>query len=694
MAKPNVVIVGGGLIGLLTAIMLRRKGVTELQVIDPHAADFVRPGFLNPHVFKTVQAEINGIKTEEFQRFFFDNLEGGHIKDLKKTLYQLAMEMGITINSHRFTGLSKADSPSGKGVTATGIDDEEIFIPAEVVIDCSGTSRSVIHHLNGIQTKPVYREQRVCNVIRHKKHVLANVWASQSDLNKFRRVSMHYSFASSSDTDTAKAWHRLTSMGWQRATFPTFYYHTYQRKGGQAKVCFYAEAPDSLAVGQEKAWVELLLAVATKQESCELTPLTPSKKTPKKDAFRIQQFIVDPHKLVRDGSQPIDSSLPLVTALGDSEVAAAYRRSHGVSDGARRVAQLVNLVTVDKGAWVDFNPLEYEKTVRTNLNSHEQEIKTLQRDLLDFEKRATGHLLLGFEEWKKELISAQDEPGPIEPRRRLLTEVSIRYEEMLAIYTYHQQMDFCRSYIWPIALTPTENLSRNVQVMRTIDESVGHLLTILQGLPESYHREKALAKEVGKVYLKQLKTLVVRMTRTLTPELFQQAFALLKTEQPDSEYVRFYEREKRAPFFTKPDLLATTVTDDRSRVRVSYVTILCDLLPIIADTKDQLLPWLGIAIESYQVDCCWLAIIELFESQTAVIQAELPTPSKVSVIRAYASLLGDNSGTQTEQKQWRKRGQRLFASVQDDLSEADRQELQVLRTYIYSPGVGLSCTLL
>ena len=694
MAKPNVVIVGGGLIGLLTAIMLRRKGVTELQVIDPHAADFVRPGYLNSHVFETVQAVINGIKTIEFQRFLHDKPRGGHIKDLKKTLYQLATEMGITINTHRFTALSKAGSPLGRGVTATTIDNEKVFIPAEVVLDCSGTSRSVIRHLNTIHSKPVYREEPVSNDIRHKKHVLANVWASQSDLTKFSQVSLGYNFGLSSYTDTAKAWHRLTTMGWQRATLPTFYYHRYRVRRGKTKVCIYSEAPDSLAKGQEKAWVELVLAAATKQESCTVTPLTPSKKSPNKDTFRIQQFIVEPHKLVRDGSQPIGPDLPVVCALGDCEVAADYRKSHGVSDGARRVAQLAKLVTVKKGAWVDFNLLDYEKAVRTNIESHEQQIKKFQTKLVDLEKQVVAHLLLGFEGWRDELISAQDEPGPIEPRRRLLAEVSTRYEEMRAVHTYYEEMNFCRSYIWPSALTPTESLTRSVLMMRTIEVSVSHLLTILRGLPESYHLEKALAKETGKIYLSNLKTLVVRMTRTLNPELFKQAFSLLKTEQPDSQYVRFYERESRAPFFTQPDLPVAAVTDDGMRVRVGYVTMLCDLLPLIVDDQEELIHWLGVAIECYRASHCWKNIVELFESQTAVIQAALPTLITVSVVKAYAYILCKEVGSPKEQRQWRRRCQALFATLEDSLGDSDRHDLEDLLTESKQHSPGPMCTLL
>lgn len=54
-----VIIVGAGPIGLYTAIMLKQLGVEHVQVIDPRARHYTRPGAINPNVFKNLETHLN-----------------------------------------------------------------------------------------------------------------------------------------------------------------------------------------------------------------------------------------------------------------------------------------------------------------------------------------------------------------------------------------------------------------------------------------------------------------------------------------------------------------------------------------------------------------------------------------------------------------------------------------------------------
>lgn len=600
--------------------------------------------------------------------------------------------MGIKITSHRFIGLSKDGSRLGKGVKATASDGDETFIPAEVVLDCSGTSRSVVHLLNDIHPSPLYREEPVISNVRLKKHVIVNAWAKASDLRKLDAVSRGVHFTPPTEVAAAKSWSRLATMGWQRATLPTFYYHKYQDKDGLVKVCFYSEVPDSLAEGQEKTWIELLLAVATGKDTCEVRPLKPSSKTPKKDAFRIQQFIVDPTRLVREVSQPIDTSLPIVLIVGDSEISADYRLSHGVSDGAQRAFQLVKLVIVENGAWVDCNEQDYQTAVKANIRYHQQRIIECHADYARFEKEFVKRLVSGLDTWREELIKAQDEPGPIEPRRRLLKEVTTRCGEMRAIHTFHQCMVRINTFFWPQRRIGFELMSQQPVIVQRAQEKLSNLLVILQGLPESYCKEKAIAVETGQRYLTNLKTIVVMFTRLLNPQLFKQAFSLLKDEMPANEFVQSYEQECRHPFFIKADLLDTKPTNEGWGT--SYIHMLCQLLPIMAATPKELTAWLDIAMRFYQIGDYWSNIIELFESQFDGTKVLLPPETLSIVIKAYANLLCAGEGTSKERYQWSKCSRAIFATVKTHLREQDRHELEELMAEAKRHCSGHACTLL
>src|SRR5579872_2234812 len=96
------VIIGGGPIGLLTALLLSKKKVGKITLVEPRFGEYVRSGNYVKDVFVELSKALD-VPLEEIQPSY-----ASHIKDVEKILYARIRALGtIEIIHGKFVTYSK-----------------------------------------------------------------------------------------------------------------------------------------------------------------------------------------------------------------------------------------------------------------------------------------------------------------------------------------------------------------------------------------------------------------------------------------------------------------------------------------------------------------------------------------------------------------------------------------------------------
>lgn len=379
----KTIIVGAGPMGLLTGILLHLKGVKDLQIIDPRAGTYLRPGHINLAVFDEVEWLIKDYLPPadrlDFSLFPSRSL---HIKEMERMLYQKAISLGIKITKHSFLRLVKGDKTS-KGIKVLCEETaREMLMPAQHVFDCTGGRRAVCQSYNTQSATDTFIEKKVFENVIIPNHLLYNVCIRNTDTDHIERAqrSGKTSFKALQDA-TVQETERLRQFGWDRAVSPTMYTHRGTHKGDYTKYCFYVEAPTGLPKEKYDGWFKACFDIYVSGAIIELYDLNPSKKHGKdKERVRKQTFIIDPSYLAcYEGVAPTNT-LSGVYPVGDSQTTPDSRLAHGISDGQDRVGALILSCTVnDRGELTGINLEKYRKAIKYNIQHHNDRIRRLHK---------------------------------------------------------------------------------------------------------------------------------------------------------------------------------------------------------------------------------------------------------------------------------------------------------------------------
>jgi hypothetical protein len=343
----QIVIVGGGPIGLYTAIRLHYEGVKNIQVIDPRIGTYIRPGRLNSD---TLDFFDDGKGNLLFDPAKF---EVAHLKDIERLLYKYAEERGIAMFKKKFVGF--ADAHHLQVEDAVG---EISLLACDLIFDCSGSSRVVVHAINQkVSPEPFHIIPIAANPVPNQ--LLAYVKMSQVHADICKSVE---TIAGMSLTNNFKIHNRknyfttleklYVEFGWESLRSPEFYLKNY----GKDKVCIYCDAPDNLEATQQDSWLKAVIEHKTGRSDITYTHLNTSKKYGKKPNFGT--FKVDPHA-VREFFYEGDDDLPKVFLLGDSQIDSDYRIGVGLESAVRTIKCLLEFTSVQAGQITGFDERIY-----------------------------------------------------------------------------------------------------------------------------------------------------------------------------------------------------------------------------------------------------------------------------------------------------------------------------------------------
>src|SRR3990167_2714512 len=350
----HTVIVGAGPIGLYTAIKLKQLGV-NVTVIDPRAGDgYTRPGGLDMRVFDQLERYIGQP---------IDCSSSRHIKDVERSLYKIAVSLGINIQQQSFNTLVD------HGVAVTDKQSTTV-IPCDLVIDCTGSKRAVIHDVNKRHEKPPFPIETIGDNPL-KNHFIAYISMTPEDVELlYNPLPIH--------SDPLQHTLALESLrakfGWPEFSEPGFNYQPLAKN----KVCLYFETPPGLEKSQQEAWLTALLQLKTGNKDIHFSQ-TSKPSLEKKPKPKFTPFTLNPHRTTTVAYKGHDN-LPMTLPLGDAQIDADYRLGLGIITGTARVNAWLHSITINHGEITDINLGQYEAEIKPQLLSYEQEIAVSLRD--------------------------------------------------------------------------------------------------------------------------------------------------------------------------------------------------------------------------------------------------------------------------------------------------------------------------
>lgn len=463
----KVVIIGAGSSGLYTAYKFYLQGFTDIDIYDPRAGKYTRPGLLDELPFICAEESI-GINLGELV------LKGGHIKELDRALYEHVKALEGQPNVHMRI-MDKAfvrmhADQNKPGVVVSGDDGVEEIVEADMVVDASGSKHVVVSDIN--ENAPnsslklsTFAEPAVRN------HFLAYVkidnWPFSKGLKKFSFYPQ-----SLSPADYAEAMMKLRAFGWKEFALP----RCYANAVGKGKVCLYLHAPEKLDPKKHEAWVQTVL-------NCHVPGLSYTHVKPSRKYGSKPRFLPFPMN-AEITTQPFykGTNLPMVVPVGDAQIGFDYAQGHGISDGMRRINVLFNHLAVT-GNIIDFDTTGYAVACQPLLDQH----KTAMLESAEYTRQAFKDSLEQARVILRIVADATQDP-------QLKTSIASMRKEIILRHNYLEAVEFFSKQKQDLSKIFTiDNIHTNIYEINKIQAALEEAYL---KLPPSFIEEHKEAKNL------------------------------------------------------------------------------------------------------------------------------------------------------------------------------------------------------
>ncbi len=461
------IIIGAGPAGLYTAIKLKKEGVDDLIVLDPRRGDYTRPGHLNIDVFRSAEIGIG--------ESFWPVDKIGHIKDLERHLFAIALRLGIKIENKRFIEIKPKDALSQARLVVADAEGKEELIDCEYVFDCTGSRRIVINAVNDISVSLPFQLEKITE-FPVANHFIAYV--NIGDERKWRDLSQSLAYYWLNFDVSLKLMHplhiaesliKLRELGWNELRFP----HCYGAYFGKGKVCLYLYTPPNLAPEHYDRWVKTVLECYG--HPINYTHLPPSKK-PRFVAFKSEAKALQQVAFRRE-------DLPTVIALGDTQIDSQHQLAHGISDGMKRIDALFEHMVIANAKIRYFDPDEYLLKIKGMIWQHKEDIKDAAKEM----ESNFIEALLPVQEILEKAYTLSLDSKQKEDIAKILGETRGRISYISAKNIFAEYHD----HELKLKTFPEESLPEMMSSLTTLKD---YLLEALTSLPEEFIFERAGAR--------------------------------------------------------------------------------------------------------------------------------------------------------------------------------------------------------
>jgi len=141
----NVVIAGGGPIGLISAIVLHTRGMRNITIVDSWMGECTRAHEVRSWTLKEIQELIKPY------RLVFDDKDADHFqfKDIEKQLYEIVKSLsGVVLIKKQFDSFAARNKVLIIDKAASSEKEKEELIDVDIFIDSTGEARAALKNYN------------------------------------------------------------------------------------------------------------------------------------------------------------------------------------------------------------------------------------------------------------------------------------------------------------------------------------------------------------------------------------------------------------------------------------------------------------------------------------------------------------------------------------------------------------------
>lgn len=380
MPFDKTVIVGAGPSGLYLALKLHQLNVKNIAIADHRVDDYVRSGAYIELVFK---------KLSEYLHQSITPSSNYHIKDIERELYKLVLNTNIEIHKEKFIGLGKKTVQLANSV-----------LPADLVFDCSGTSRIVLSEANRIHAdNPPFSFNKIGN--NPQTHfIMSHMLLNNDDVDTFNNLIVEH------DKNYILALEKLRAFGWKHFTKPYSYMKKFPNKNSDTlmKVNLITQAPEGLSAEDQLAWNKTIIEMHTGFNDIKYEYHHESVHHSK------EKKVISYYRTELTESKPAyfdHEQNPLILHAGDATINTFVRLARGFIQSMERINALVDCLEIKDGVIININKRQYQ----TKLNN----LTTITRNEICQEyKELNEHHEMNHLQWKS-LHEAYSKSGVLNP---------------------------------------------------------------------------------------------------------------------------------------------------------------------------------------------------------------------------------------------------------------------------------------
>ncbi len=373
----DIVIVGGGPIGMYMAIKLKQQGLNPILI--EKRSHFTRPGRLEPEIFTLVSVSLQKERSWADDDYEIKPSSSYHIKDLERELERILKEENITVIKGEYINLSN------NSINVRLSSGQPKAIPCDLVFDATGSDRKVLSTINKIyedkhEAPPFHFSDVGYNPI--KKHFIAYVGMEPNDikelknnqtkvddtLHSFKFPEKHLKGIMEKLIEISKL---RQQFGWSNFSMPQCVVRPLEKN----KVCLYLEMPENLKTHKDyEAWVKAVLKLQTNKD-VPFAYLKTSEKYKLNPKPRFQPIFLQPKE-----TTPfcfMGTNFPDIIPIGDALIDPDYRRGLGIGEGIIRADALLESMQFQHGVIKEIDFKKYNESLELSLEKQRKQMMAL-----------------------------------------------------------------------------------------------------------------------------------------------------------------------------------------------------------------------------------------------------------------------------------------------------------------------------
>ncbi len=477
----KTVIIGASDIGLSWALMLHKKGVRNIVIVDKQAGEYLRHDPIAADTFDRINRYLGHKKAYRIKPSSYQ------LREFEQGLYDNALQLGIPIIKKSFK--SFISDGEHKGVVVTDDHGDEEKLEADFVFDATGEKRSVMYAIREASRDLHINEISCVKKILTPTYIAASINVPTDKLLDVTQTpaGVFSSLQCKSDKEELALKLKLRKFGWERFILPAFRLEVSHQNeaSGLSEVFCYMESPPNLAKERQSEWAQLLLSIYSDGRINTFNPV--SANSPKEATTNVRQQYLRPSMFEYFKGYQGSKQFPTVIPIGEAIISRAEPLTCGLQSELKYLSFLLEKTTVKHKAIDNIDQIGYSMAAYQRVRAHKKNLQAvLGKGRFDVECRNLRRLHMQF---KKALSS----PEWSHEAKTTLSQMINEIESYASLINAQRKFDKAKEIAATAALaTSKPGLFQRPEAIRAIcDKQIVSLLQAArEHLPATFIDEK------------------------------------------------------------------------------------------------------------------------------------------------------------------------------------------------------------